>query len=118
MNEMVERVARVLHDATDELSEGDIEAYVPLARVVLEAMSQPTVEMASAGMHRLSELPDEAGWGTLAIEAQHIWLAMLNAALCDSGSGPQGRDDSSSARGEAPQSGDAEGGASPKEPSS
>jgi hypothetical protein len=90
------------------------------AEECIRALAKPTEAMGSAGMHRLSLVPEETGWPTLVREACAIFLAMLVAALDrDSDSGPQGENSRSEVEAESPQSGDSKAGAShtPSSPS-
>ena len=70
---MIERIARTLcglaGDPPD--SEPDWEAFVPAARAVLQAIREPSVEMAEAGIEATA-----AGGAEVS-----VWRAMIDCAL-------------------------------------
>ena len=56
------------------------EQSLETADAVLDAMREPDEAMASAGMHKLSELPEDAGWPTLARASVNVFKAMIDSA--------------------------------------
>lgn len=84
MENMVERVARAL-ELGAFFSEADIHQgeHVRAARVVIEAMREPTERMDDAGLNKvlfaiLADQPDPAS----------VWTAMIDAALTPPGPTP------------------------------
>lgn len=87
---MIDRIARALESARDD--DGDPLSWSPghfwtrsaaakaLARAALEAMREPTFEMALAGGGHLPNCED-ATPSELAEDANRVWAAMIEEAL-------------------------------------
>lgn len=87
MNEMIDRVARAMYDASRAKAVGPEYLWFPneydrrMARAAIEAMREPTEEMTEIG-------DDVAEDGTAARlptfhTGFHVWQAMIGAALKD-----------------------------------
>lgn len=88
-SEMVERVKAVLRDKTDWTIDGKFgeaeaeESLTEAARAAIEAMREPTEEMADAGSSCL-ETYDPAEKCPSARDMENGWKAMIDAALSPS----------------------------------
>lgn len=67
-------------DDLEECHPGAQAEWLSDADAVLAALNPPTEAMVSKGMHKLSEMPDDASWITLARTARDIYVAMLSVA--------------------------------------
>ncbi len=74
MSEMVERVAKALDEHLRDFPEIGAGRFKALARAAIEAMREPTPEMARAGAYCIPDGPDlDAGL--------HAWKTMIDEAL-------------------------------------
>lgn len=87
---MVEKVARAIYEATPfPNTEGPYEAQTDeyrrmckvLARAAIEALREPTEEMANEGMNAGTDADDPYEPGNMSSATIPIWQAMLDAAL-------------------------------------
>lgn len=83
MSNMIERVASVIRDHLGNLRASTLlpDVVENVARAAIAELREPTEEMASKGMHKLSELPEDASGIGLARGAAAIWRDMIDAAL-------------------------------------
>ena len=83
MSEMIERVAKAIHDAMDITDGLDGTAAERYARAAIEAMRQPTSQMQRAGWVKLREKNDiqtRLGNSLVGVETP-VYEAMIDAAL-------------------------------------